>query len=306
MEQLKAKTKAETTAAVEHSLTDLHAQRDRLHQELSTLKANVDQKEEDLATLEQRNVSALEEFDARAKERFRNLSTSAAGFLADVALIRAALNLNARESNEGTLRRETTVAFPDGGDSLTTAEFDAAIKNTRTHRVISLPLLCSFAAGFVPIVFGMHGREALQDFADTIAGGRLFSLPLSSTSTSPSQLRGEILLHDPAKTSKSLTLEDLLRTAGASSNISILVLENINLTQVDSVLLPLIRQYAEQQSRALGSAGVTDRISTPVGIWPANLLLTGFAIDSPLSLPVSTELWSYATFVYSDPQETRG
>jgi hypothetical protein len=159
-------------------------------------------------------------------------------------------------------------------------------------------LLSSLAAGFVPIVCGPLGREALNDLACTVAAGRLFSLPLNPTLTSPTQLRGENLLQDAAPTCQSITLDDLLRAAGTSSNISILVLENINLAQIDSVLLPLIRQYVERRSRALGTGDATDRISTSVGSWPANLLLTGFAIDSPLSLPVSTELWSYATFVY--------
>lgn len=298
LEQLKAKTKAETTAAVEDSLNSLHSQRDRLDRELVTLKATVEQQERELVALKQKNASALEEFDTSAKERFRSLSTSASGFLADIALIRAALNLNAPESKEEGLPRQGKVALPDPGDSLTTDEFGAAIKNAREDRLISMPLLCSLAAGFVPIVFGPLGRQVLNDFANTVAAGRLFSLPLNPALTSPAQLQAEILLHDAAKTPQSVTLDDLLCAVRTSSNISILVLENINLAQIDSVLLPLIRQYAEQQSRSFRSNGVINLISTPVGSWPSNLLLAGVAIDSPLSLPVSTELWSYATFVF--------
>jgi hypothetical protein len=302
LEQLKAKTKAETIAAVEASLASLHAQRDRLDREFTKLKATVVQKESELVALEQKNALALEEFDTRTKERFRNLSMSASGFLADIALIRAALNLNAPKSGGDMLQRESKLVFSDSGGSLTTAEFDATIKNgykgLHADRTISLPLLCSLAAGFFPIVFGPHGREALNDLACTVAAARLFSLPLNATLTSPTNLRSEILIHEAPNSSQSLTLDELLHAAGTSSNVSILVLENINLAQIDSVILPLIRQYVERRSRALGTGDPTDGISTPVGSWPANLWLAGFAIDSPLSLPVSTELWSYATFVY--------
>ncbi len=215
LEQLKAKTKAETAAAVEDSLADLHAQRDRLDRELTRLKATVDQKQSELVTLEQKNASVLKEFDTRARERFRTLSTSASSFLADIALIRAALNLPAQESNGATLPRERQFAFPDDSDSLTTAEFDAEIKNgydgLHTDRMISLPLLCSLAAGFVPIVFGPLGRKALNDLANTIAAGRLFSLHLNPTLTSPAQLRGEILLHDAAKICQGITLDYLVK-----------------------------------------------------------------------------------------------
>ena len=113
------------------------------------------------------------------------------------------------------------------------------------------------------------------------------------------QLRDELLLHEPGTTASTTTLDGLLQAAIASSEISILVLENINLAQIDSVLLPLIRQYVELRIDTPKSGDPPARISTPVGPWPANLLLAGLAIHSPLSLPVSTELWSYATFVYS-------
>jgi hypothetical protein len=299
LEQVKAKAKDETVASVEASLTSLHAERDRLDREISRLKGTVVQKESELVTLQQQSASTLEEFDSRAKERFRNLSTSASEFLADIALIRAALNLNAPKSNRDTLPHEAKSVFSDRGSSLTTAEFDEAFKSG--DRTIFSPLLSSLAAGFVPIVFGPFGRDALNDLAYTVAAGRLFSLPLNAALTSPTQLREELLLHDSM--CQSITLDDFLHAAGTSANVSILVLENINLAQIDSVILPLIRQYVAQRSCVVGTGNVPDGISTPVGSWPKNLLLAGFAIDSPLSLPVSTELWSYATFVYPTPEK---
>jgi hypothetical protein len=36
---------------------------------------------------------------------------------------------------------------------------------------------------------------------------------------------------------------------------------------------------------------------TPAGMWPSNVLLAGILVDSPLALPLSTELWSCSTFI---------
>ena len=302
LEQVKSKTKEEAIASTQASLSNLHEQRQRLGQEVDRLTSAISQGKLELTSLEQQHASTLDEFESQAKERFRSLSTSASGFLAEIALIRAALDLQMPPS-QGDQSAQIAESLPqDTSDSLRSTEFLDRInqyfaiqgQDCRT----SCSLLSSVASGFVPIVFGPLGREALGALAHTLAADRLYWLPLHPTLTSPTQLRGEVLLHEAGTTAQATTLDGLLRAANASSEISIVVLENINLAQIDSVLLPLIRQYVELRIGTPECGDSPARVSTPVGVWPANLLLVGLAIESPLSLPVSTELWSYATFVY--------
>ena len=93
LDQTKTKVKEETIASTQASLSTLHEQRQRLDHEVARLTSAISQNKLELASLERQHASALEQFDAQAKERFRNLSTSASGFLAEIALIRAALDL---------------------------------------------------------------------------------------------------------------------------------------------------------------------------------------------------------------------
>jgi hypothetical protein len=302
LDQTKTKVREETIASTQASLTTLHEQRQRLDNEVTRLTSVISQNKLELASLERQHASTLEQFDAQAKERFRSLATSASGFLTEIALIRAALDLQIPTSHAQPLR----IAEPlrhDPSDSLSATELlDRSNQNFSSQSLgcrTSCSLLSSMASGFVPIVFGPSGREALGALAHTLAADQLYRLPLYPTLTSPAQLRDELLLHEPGTTAPTTTLDGLLKAAIASSEITILVLENINLAQIDSVLLPLIRQYVELRINTPKSGDPPARISTPVGLWPANLLMAGLAIDSPLSLPVSTELWSYATFVYS-------
>jgi hypothetical protein len=303
LDQTKTKVREETIASTQASLSTLHEQRQRLDHEVARLTSAISQNKLELASLERQHASALEQFDAQAKERFRNLSTSASGFLTEIALIRAALDLQIPTSHASEPPRIAESLRQDPSDSLSATEFlDRSNQNFSSQSLgcrTSCSLLSSMASGFVPIVFGPSGREALGALAHTLAADQLYRLPLHPTLTSPAQLRDELLLHEPRTTAPTTTLNGLLQAAIASSEITILVLENINLAQIDSVLLPLIRQYVELRINTPKSGDPPARISTPVGSWPANLLLAGLAIDSPLSLPVSTELWSYATFVYS-------
>jgi hypothetical protein len=303
LDQTKTKVREETIASTQASLSTLHEQRQRLDHEVARLTIAISQNKLELASLERQHASTLEQFDAQAKERFRNLSTSASGFLTEIALIRAALDLQIPTSLADLPPRIAESVRQDTSDTLTATEFlNRNNQNFATQGLgcrTSCSLLSSVASGFFPIVFGPSGREALGALAHTLAADRLYWLPLHPTLTSPAQLRSELLLRDQGTTAPTTTLDGLLQAATASSDISILVLENINLAQIDSVLLPLIRQYVELRTDAPNSSDPPAHISTSVGVWPANLLLAGFAIDSPLSLPVSTELWSYATFVYS-------
>jgi hypothetical protein len=303
LDQAKTKVRDETIASTQASLSTLHEQRQRLDHEVTRLTSAISQSKLELASLERQHSFALEQFDAQAKERFRNLSTSASGFLAEIALIRAALDLHVPTSQASRPPRTAESLRQDTSDSLSTTEFlDRSNQNFSSQSLgcrTSCSLLSSMASGFVPVVYGPSGSEALSALAHTLAADQLYRLPLHPTLTSPAQLRDELLLHEPGTTPPTISLNGLLQAASTSSEMTILVLENINLAQIDSVLLPLIRQYVELRIDTPKSGDAPGSISTPVGPWPANLLLAGLAIDSPLSLPVSTELWSYATFVYS-------
>jgi hypothetical protein len=300
LQEVKKKAADETVATTKASLSKLHEQSSRLEQEIVSLTSDVAQGKRDLASLEQQHTSALKEFETQANKRFREISSGASQFLTEIALVRAALNLPNASSSEGIatgndLQLNSTI------ETLGRVEFLERINRCDASNKVSCrtstALLASIASGFVPIVFGSLARQSLSTLAHTLAAGRLYWLPLNPTLSSSSQVRTEPVIQDQGRLGTANTLDVLLQQAISCPDISILVLENINLAQIDSLLLPLIQRYAELRCASGAHAPQPDRVSTPFGIWPANLLLAGLAIDSPLSLPVSTELWAYSTLI---------
>src|SRR5205085_63359 len=76
----------------------------------------------------------------------------------------------------------------------------------------------------------------------------------------------------------------------------LLVFENINLCQLDSTLVPLLRSYAAFHGE-LRTSPSPMTYPMPLGMWPSNLLIGGILIDSPLALPISRELWASSAFI---------
>jgi hypothetical protein len=92
------------------------------------------------------------------------------------------------------------------------------------------------------------------------------------------------------------TIEDIASVARESKELFLLVLDHINLCQLDSVLLPLLRSYAAIHGQLPSSRKPVSYVCSS-GSLPRNILLAGIIIDSPLALPMSREIWTHATFI---------
>jgi len=300
LDGIKKKAAEDSVASMEASLAKLRDQRSHLEEEVSKLSKEVNQRKKELALLESQHVSTLTEFENTAKQRFRALSSNASEFLAEIALVRAALGLP-NKLHEGQATANVQIAEPGTSETLGIEEFPGRVRRAFAAKGLgclkSASLLASLASGFVPIVRGPQGRECLTTIGHALAGDRVYWVAVNPSHTSPTQLGSELVNQDTKAFQEARTLGGTLQNALATGEISIIVLDGINLGQIDSALLPLIRRYVQLRCETDESSTPRSRISTAVGAWPANLLLAGLMIESPLSLPVSTELWSYASLV---------
>ena len=108
---------------------------------------------------------------------------------------------------------------------------------------------------FVPIITDATGRDSLAAIAGTVADERLFSVTLDSSLTSTVDLL-KLPVHSPVHCPL-LSLDALLRAAGLTDGISVIVLDNANLAQLDGVVVPLLRDLAGDQ------ASLDSKNSTP-------------------------------------------
>jgi hypothetical protein len=148
--------------------------------------------------------------------------------------------------------------------------------------------------------FGTVARDALSAASETLFGGKIHFAALGPTLSSVTDL-----LALPATSSRAVsTLRELVIDPTRSDELTLLVFDNVNLCQLDSVLLPLLRAYVTFHA-GLPTSRSPVMYPTPLGLWPSNLFLAGILIDSPFALPISRELWTYSAFVNAGGQRAR-
>ena len=276
------------------TLTELDEERGALTKEVATLHTKATKLREEIESSQREQAAVLASFDERVQQKFQAIGQDASSFLADVAVVRAALSppVPDRASVTGTrppvnLREARALPVTDVVNSLREYFEKAGLG-------CDLPttLLGSWAAGYVPMVFGVAARDALAAAGDCLFGARLHLATLGPTLSSPTDL-----LRLPAYSVSGLsTVEELLSEASRSEDLFLLVFENINLCQLDSTLVPLLRNHVGNQGQSSTSRAPI-KYATPAGFWSSNVLLAGIMIDSPLALPMSRELWTCSTFI---------
>jgi hypothetical protein len=275
-------------------LDELDGKRAALEQEIVRLRAEEDRLRDEIACTEKNRADSMASFEESVQKKFQEITRSASSFLADIALVRAALSDPVREPPSRT-SPQVSKTIP-AARALAAAEIPSTVRAQFDREgvgcMLSGALLASWASGFVPMLYGARGRDALGAADKSLFGRKSYFATLSATSVSPTDLLDLPVFSEYGLSS----VRELVSVAGRSTDLFLLVFENINLCQLDSTLVPLVRTYAEIHARTSSSRSPI-AYATPAGLWPSNMLFAGIMIDSPLALPMSRELWSYATFL---------
>jgi hypothetical protein len=276
------------------ALNELENRRANLEQEITSLGMEAVRQRDEIESSRNEQAALLASIDSSLQKKFEDVGKNASSFLADIAVIRAALSGPFRSATfEKPL--EPFANRPQGQPLAATQILNTVHESfNRAGLGCALPatLLSAWAAGYVPIAFGSMARDAFSVANECLFGGNIHFASLVPTLSSPTGL-----LDLPAVSSFAVkTVGDLTRESSHSGDMILLVFENMNLSQLDSALLPLLRSYS-------GFHGTVPRpqsalaYPTPAGMWPSNVLLAGILVDSPLALPLSPELWSCSAFI---------
>jgi hypothetical protein len=291
-----AKEQAGRSAVEERRVTlnELDRERADLENEVTTLRTEAARWRDEIESSRQEETALFKGFDERLKKKFEAIGKDASSFLTDIAVVRAAL------SGPGRNRAFVidTMVPPKLGEvqSLGAGQIASSFRehfdNAGLGCVLPITLLSSWASGYAPMAFGVMARDAFVASGDSLFGGRLHVSTLGPSLSLPTDL-----LRLPTSSSLGLgTVEELLSEAAHSEDLFLLVFENINLCQLDSSLVPLLRNYAAIQGhKSTSRSPVT--YATPAGLWSSNVFIGGIMIDSPLGLPMSRELWTCSTFI---------
>lgn len=141
---------------------------------------------------------------------------------------------------------------------------------------LMLQVHAAVAAGLTPVTLGPAALAALTAYADGACGGRLLIIHVS-----PSALQPRDLDEAPGG--------GLVAAAAAAKDIdglSLVVLEGANRSPLEGSVVPLL------QMMDIGLSPLTSA---------RGLRLAGTLVAGATTVPVSSQLWSYATAIYPEP-----
>lgn len=277
-------------------LDALEQQRNGLRAEVGSLRDQATELRGEIATAKKEQAELLSSFDAEIQGKFEEIGKNATSFLADIAVIRAAFS--AQTSTTAAVVSAAKVApmveLPQA-EPLDAARLVSTVRErfeaARLGSAIPTQMLSSWASGYVPLLFGAMARDALLTAAKCLSGGNIHFASLGPTLASPGDIRGLSTVSPFALS----TVGDLMDESARSGDLVILVFENTNLCQTDSALVPVLRSYAEFHGGRPASASAP--FPTLAGMWHPNVLVAGTLTDSQLAIPLSRDLWTYATFI---------
>lgn len=289
--------------------------------------------EAETAQLERRLEQQVEEIDGAIAAQLTEIMNRPAEALADIAVMRAALNWNVHSSNASSaqlpppevryahiLRPPTLplqLAQPPFNEAkvlreqqelrLALAEEAAGICDASTLRTLH----AAFLSGLVPVLAGSDAYEVLRRYAESAAGGRLLWVPVPATALEPGDLLGKFNSTAMRFVPQPNGLLDLLLCAQKSEKLFIVVLDGINRAPIDAYLSPLLALFADawqepdrRRALPLMHPAMLEQNGWEEAshlTWPPNVLLAAIWAEGAVSMPTPASFWNEAALIQVSP-----
>lgn len=255
-----------------------------LEKQLVTLRAEI-------AREQTRADDTIASYESALAERVKSVSAEPARFAAEISLIRAILHQDNRAPRTPTFVLDLPTS--EGIEFLTDQpELPKRLIDAAAATGIQMEHLRIFhavvASGLIPLVRGGHAALLVDTYASVVAGNHLHKVPVTLSMLTPSDCLREGVL-------------EVLRSSQESQQLHILVLEGVDVSPIDSYLVPLLEWYVASTPTAKLVARYTDNrdtdsVSHPTS-WPRNVLLAGTLSRDTVVFRAPTSLWRYAVQV---------
>ena len=299
--------KATARKAIEQELRDELGKITAARAQLATLAT-------ELAEGRQRQELFATALESTVEARIRSAMEKPEEFLAENALVRAALSCgtarakNCENAPPASTHCENLIGDHEQIIRLLTTSFRRRGFRDR----LPLTLHATLLAGNVPLIYGIHAREVLQLYGSVVTSGNILWVPIS-----PSQLEPADLLMSRTGGSQSCIpnpngLLELLKRARSSNAMYLVVCHGVNQCLMQSAIHPIFRHVADRRQGIPAEPLITlphapDSSSVGIGIeWPRNVLLTGTIVDEPSLYPLDASIWEDANWVFTDPYHDSG
>jgi len=265
-------------AALEET-TEAH---ERAKSQLDARQRELREAEQRIADIRSQSTSAADEAEAAVNARVLAALARPLDLLAEVSVLRPLLGGGGRGPGARTVETPSRIDWSRarGDDIKDKASLRRALTTAaRTRGVepsLMLQIHAAAAAGLAPVAIGPAALAALAAFAHAACGGRLLIMHISPSVIQPSDL-------DDCPGGG---LAAAIAAAKDIDGLSLVVLEGANRSPLEGSALPLFQMIDIGLSPLSAARG---------------LRLAATLVAGATTVPVSSQLWSYATAIYPEP-----
>ena len=304
------RAKADARLAIEQELTGELQKIEAARVGLAKLGEDRDKLLAEIAESRQRQEVFVNSLEDTIEARVRSVMERPQEFLAENALMRAALSFGEKNPTE---KVGTSVQYPSHVDNLIT-DHDELIEQLNDlfsrrgfREYLPLALHAAFLAGNIPLLYGTYAREALTLYSNIVSRGNIVWVPISPSYVELLDLFvGRMAGPQPGVVSPNGLL-DLLKKAQSSNAIYIVVCEGVNRCFIQSAIEPLFRHVVNRRQGLQTGALITlnqdsHHLQSAVAIdWPPNVLLAGTIVEERSLYSVDVGIWDVANWIFTDP-----
>jgi hypothetical protein len=179
----------------------------------------------------------------------------------------------------------------------------SVFKAKRVASTVFQQFHASLSARLFPILGGDAPMNAVEAYANTTCSGRLVVIHASALLQEAADVFGRIDSSGGRLVPHPAGLIDLVIAAQLSDAPALVVLEGVNRGPTESFLVPLVRSWVEMTALPLfhpNALRPADKYRGAMSLrWPTNIFLCGTLSEGPTTLPVSPDIWPYASFIES-------
>jgi hypothetical protein len=278
-------------------------------------------------------AAQIDAVDGEMQKRLRAILEKPADFLANIGIVRAALEVAERD---GSGARDSATSKADAAPRVPDRHVASRFQNwpvgseIRDAKQVRQSLVSSFrAAGLsvvaarylhtaflaekVPILYGVDSYEVLRAYASCVAGGRVLWMTISPGLLDPSELFGKADAQTGRFLPRAGGLADLMVEAQKLDGLTMVVLDGVNRSAVDAYLSPLVACYADSQKEkegrrlAIAHASSFEKSDPYASVatlaWPQTVLLAGILASDVTSIPPSAGFWVKSALLPADAAE---
>jgi hypothetical protein len=313
LERLREEAKISTADEVrqtlqieQEALASAKREREQLQLEIVTAQARIE-------SLREQMEVAIQEIDLEVEKRVSEILRKPAALLSEVAILRGVFRVSGPQVNQvngpQSVPNISSVDWPTDSRAITEyTEFRSAL--VKSGAAVGVPVTAllrihaAFSSGAYPFLGGPQAMKALEAYARTACGGRIFRVHVSPNFFDASDLFGQFDVGSRHFLPHPAGLIDVLGAARSNVGLALVVLEGANRAPIESYLLPLLESVAGGRCLRLfhqSTISLEDPYRNMHQVqWPSNLLLSATIVEGATTLPISLEVWNRGVLIETD------